>query len=166
MYTGQGAVTLSSEWLIRRRKGRQIAPPYLPGSVTEMPPMPLEEAAGLTAADVVHRRFTALPATVTVAQVREWFDESSHRNLAVLADDGRYIGSINREELMGEEDPLRPAAELSRFEPTVAPEDSAQAAHDLAVATPALRVPVVDRDGALVGVVGITGDLAGFCGTR
>lgn len=127
---------------------------------------PLDEAAQLTAADVVHKRFSALPATITVAQVRDWFAESSHRRLAVLADDGRYVGSLDREELSGELDPGRPAAEVSHFAPTIAPGDPARSAHEVAVAIPALRVPVVDADGALVGVVGVTEDLAGFCGTR
>jgi CBS-domain-containing membrane protein len=31
--------------------------------------------------------------------------------------------------------------------------------------TDARRVPVVDSDGHLLGVVGVTDDLAGFCGT-
>jgi CBS-domain-containing membrane protein len=127
---------------------------------------PLDAATELTAADVVHMRFSTLPASTTIAQAREWFTESSHRKLAVLADDGRYVGSLGREELGGELEPSRPAAEVSHFAPTVAPDDSARSAHELAVSTPALRVPVVDADGALVGVVGVTEDLAGFCGTH
>jgi CBS domain-containing protein len=55
--------------------------------------------------------------------------------------------------------------DLASDGPTVGPEASARAAHELAIATPALRIPVVDDNGILVGVVGITDDLAGFCGT-
>ena len=57
----------------------------------------LEEAAGLTVADVVHRRFSALPADATIGEVREWFAISTSRRMAFLADDGRYVGSLSRD---------------------------------------------------------------------
>lgn len=126
---------------------------------------PLEEATGLTVADVVHKRFSALPVDATVAQVRDWFAASSHRKIAVLADHRRYVGSLTRDDLGGDLDPLRPATDLASPGPTVTPEAPAHTAHKLAVATPVLRVPVVDHDGTLIGVVGITDDLAAFCGT-
>ena len=126
---------------------------------------PLEEATELTVADVIHKRFGALPADATVAQVRDWFAESSHRKLAVLAEDSRYVGSIMREDLDGDLDPRAPAADLASRGPVVAPDAPAHTAHELGVATPSLRVPVVDRDGTLLGVVGVTDDLAAFCGT-
>jgi CBS-domain-containing membrane protein len=125
----------------------------------------LDEATGLTVADVVHKRFTALPADATVAYVRDWFAESSHRKLAVLADDGCFAGSLTREDLDRDLDPIRPAIDLASDGPTVDPEASAHTAHELAIATPALRIPVVAHDGTLIGVVGVTDDLAGFCGT-
>lgn len=127
---------------------------------------PLDEATELTAADVVHKRFSVLPADTTVAQVRDWFAASSHRKVAVLADDRRYAGSLTREDVGGDLDPFRPAADVASPGPTVPPEAPARTAHELAIATPALRVPVVDHDGTLIGVVGITDDLAGFCGTQ
>lgn len=126
---------------------------------------PLDEAAGLTVADVIHKRFGALPADATVAQVRDWFAASSHRRVAFLADNGRYAGSLTPEQLGGDVDPTLSAADLARPEPTVAPDAPARAGYELAVATQALRAPVVDRDGTLIGVVGVTDDLAGFCGT-
>jgi CBS-domain-containing membrane protein len=127
---------------------------------------PLEEATGLSAADVVHKRFSALPVDSTIAQVRDWFAASSHRKIAVLADRQRYAGSLTRDDLDGDLDPHRPAADLARPGPTVTPEAHANTAHALAIATPVLRVPVVDHDGTLIGVVGITYDLAAFCGTK
>jgi CBS-domain-containing membrane protein len=127
---------------------------------------PLEEATGLTAADVVHKRFSALPVDATIAQVRDWFAASSHRRVAVLVDQRRYAGTLTRDDLGGDLDPLRPAADLASPGPTVTPEAPADAAHKLATATPVLRVPVVDHDGTLIGVVGITDDLAAFCGTE
>jgi CBS-domain-containing membrane protein len=126
---------------------------------------PLDDAADLTAADVIHKRFSALPADATVAQVREWFAASSHRRMAFLADHGRYAGALTRDDLDGNHDPTRSAAQLARPGPTIAPEAPAHAGYKLAIATDAHRVPVVDRDGTLVGVVGVTDDLAAFCGT-
>lgn len=127
---------------------------------------PLDEAAELTAADVIHKHFSALPADATVAQVRDWFAASSHRKMAFLADSGRYAGSLTREDLGGDLDQAQSAAQLARTGPTIAPEAPARAGYELAVATPALRVPVVGDDGTLIGVVGVTDDLAGFCGTH
>ncbi len=48
--------------------------------------------------------------------------------------------------------------------PTRAPDAPAKAGYELAIATPAQRVPVVAPDGTLIGVVGVTDDLAAFCG--
>ncbi len=127
---------------------------------------PIEAATGLTAADVVHKRFRALPAGATIALVREWFAESSHRQVAVLADGGRYAGSLTRDDLDGDHDAGRPAADVASPGPIVAPDAPAQMAYELATSTAALRVPVVDRAGTLVGVVGVTDDLGGFCGTH
>ena len=127
---------------------------------------PLHEAADRTAADVIHKRFGALPADASVAQVRDWFAASSHRRMAFLADHGRYAGSIMRDDLNGDLDATRPAAHLARPGPTIAPEARADAAYQLAIATEAHRVPVVDHDGTLIGVVGVTDDLAAFCGTN
>lgn len=124
----------------------------------------LQEAADLTAADVVHKRFSALPADATVDDVRAWFAASSHRRMAFLADRGRYVGSLTVGDLTSD-DSARSAAQLARLDPVVAADAPAQAAYELAIATDALRVPVVDGDGMLVGVVGVTDDLAAFCGT-
>lgn len=126
----------------------------------------LQDAVRLTAADVVHSRFSALPADATVAEVRNWFAASAHRRMAFLADHGRYAGSVTREQLEGDLDGTRSAAELARTEPTIAPDAPADAAFELAIATDARRVPVVDGHGTLIGVVAITDDLAAFCGSR
>lgn len=125
---------------------------------------PLDAAADLTAADVVHKRFSALPADATVAQVRDWFAASSHRKMAFLADDGRYAGSITRDDLDGDLDPAGSASHLASPGPTIAPDASARAGYELAISIDALRVPVVGGDGSLIGVIGVTDDLAGFCG--
>ncbi|MGZ4186109.1 MAG: CBS domain-containing protein [Solirubrobacteraceae bacterium] len=125
----------------------------------------VDDAAQLTVADVVHKHFTTLSATVSVSDVRAWFAASPHRRMALLADDGRYAGSLTVHDLDGEGDPLAPAAQYAQQGPTVAPEASAELGYELAMRTDTRRVPVVDADGMLLGIVAITADEAGFCGT-
>jgi CBS domain-containing protein len=130
-----------------------------------VPPTRVDDAAGLTVADVIHRRFTALPATATVGEVRDWFAESVHRRMAVLADDGRYAGSLAPADVSGDLDGSTPAASVARLGPTVAPEAPAGTGEELALLTDARRVPVVDGDGRLIGILSVTTDLKAFCGT-
>ena len=126
--------------------------------------MRIEDAVGLAAGDVIHKRFSALPASATVRDVRAWFAASSHRRMAFLADEGRYVGSLTREDLAGDIDADRAAAQLSHNGPVIAPDAPASVGHQLALSTDALRVPVVDHDGTLLGVIGVTDDLEAFCG--
>jgi CBS domain-containing protein len=125
---------------------------------------PLDSARQLACADVLHSRFDALPGTATVDDVRRWFAASSHRKMAFLAEDGRYLGSLTRQDVAEPLDGGRAAAEVARSGPTIAPDAPARAGHELAIAGGALRVPVVDNGGSLLGVVAVTEDLAGFCG--
>jgi CBS domain-containing protein len=125
----------------------------------------IEEAADLTVADVIHEKFSALPATATIGEVRDWFAASDSRRMAFLADGPRYAGSIPRERVPADVDPARLAVEIALDGPTVPPEDSAVHASEVALQTDARRVPVVDRDGRLLGVVSVTHDLESFCGT-
>ena len=121
------------------------------------------DATDLRVADVLHKRFSALPATSTIGEVREWFAASNHRRMAFLADEGRYAGSLTPSDLVG--DDARPAAEVAQLGPTISPEARAMDAHKLARTDDARRLPVVDADGRLLGVMAVTEDLAGFCGT-
>jgi Mg/Co/Ni transporter MgtE len=130
-----------------------------------MAPTRLDEAAGLTVADVTHSRFSALPASATVAEVREWFASSESHKLALFVDEDRYVGSLVPEDLAVAGDPAQPAAELAQRGTTVSPDEPAKRGEELALGSGTLRAPVVDADGRLVGVVAITADLQGFCGT-
>jgi CBS-domain-containing membrane protein len=125
---------------------------------------PLDITAQMACAEVAHSRFSALPGSASVEDVRRWFDESAHRKMAFLADEDRYLGSLTREDVADPADAARPAAEISRGGPTVAPDAPARTGHEVAIATGALRVPVVDGHGRLLGVVAVTEDLQGFCG--
>jgi CBS domain-containing protein len=125
----------------------------------------LEDAAGLHVADVIHQRFSATPASATVGEVHAWFEESTHRRIAVLVDEhGRYAGSVTAADLAGA-DASRPASEVARRGETIGPDAPAAEGFELASATDTLRLPVVDADGRLLGVVGVTDDRAAFCGT-
>ncbi len=124
---------------------------------------PLTDAGQLSASDVIHVRFSALPARCTVGEVRAWFGESTHRRMAFLADGDRYAGSIPLEALDGADDD-QPATAVALSGPTVAPGSSAREGYELAILTDANRVPVVDATGRLVGVIGVTEDRAAFCG--
>ena len=73
-----------------------------------MPKIRIDEADGLTVADITHAKFTALPATATIGDVREWFAASTSRRQAFVADDGRYVGSLTPQDLGGDADPARP----------------------------------------------------------
>src|SRR3954471_8196941 len=125
----------------------------------------LEEAAGLSVADVLHRKFSALPADTTIGAVRDWFAASTSRRMAFLADGERYVGSLTRDEVEGDLDPGAPGAKAAPPGPTVLPEAPASEGEQLALRTDARRVPVVDRDGRLLGVVSVTEDRQAFCGT-
>lgn len=100
----------------------------------------LSDVEGLTAADVMHRRLTSLPASTTVRELREYFAASGSRRLALVADHARP-------------------------EPVIGATAPAREARDLALADPSQRLPVVDAAGALVGVVAINRLRTGFCGT-
>ncbi len=130
-----------------------------------MPKIRIDEADALTVADITHAKFTALPATATVGEVRDWFAASTSRRQAFVAEDGRYVGSLTPDDVRGDADPARPAVEVAQDGPTVSPEAPATEGRDLALLTDSRRVPVVDGDGILLGVVAVTGDMQSFCGT-
>ena len=68
----------------------------------------IDEADGLTVADITHAKFTALPATATVADVRAWFAASTSRRQAFVADGERYVGSLTLDDLADERRPGAP----------------------------------------------------------
>lgn len=128
--------------------------------------LPLDAAAGRTAAELVHHKLTATPAGTTVAEIRAFFAASESRRLAVLVDrGGRFAGVLSREDADAAPDPDAPAASVARPGPTVAADAPAAEAREAALADPSRRVPVVGADGTLLGVVAIDKTLSAFCGT-
>jgi CBS-domain-containing membrane protein len=129
-----------------------------------MAPTRVDEAAGLTVADVTHARASALASGAKVGEVQAWFAESASHRLALIADDGRYLGRLLPEDVAGA-DPERLAVELAQRGATVAPQEPAARGEQLALESGIRRVPVVDGDDRLLGIVALTIDLQGFCGT-
>ena len=130
-----------------------------------MPKIRIDEADALTVGDITHAKFTALPATATIGDVRDWFAASTSRRQAFVADDGRYVGSLTPDDVGAEADPARPAIEVAQDGQTVSPEAPATEDRDLALLTESRSVPGDDSDGVLLGVVAVTGDMQSFCGT-
>jgi CBS domain-containing protein len=125
----------------------------------------LDEVEGLTAADVMHRHLTTLPATTTVGELRAYFAASASRRVALLTDHGRYLGSIAAASIPEAVDAGAAAADFVVRGPTIHPAEPATSARDVALEQTSLRLPVIDDAGALVGIVAITGRRDGFCGT-
>jgi Mg/Co/Ni transporter MgtE len=119
---------------------------------------------GATAADLMHSRLTALPATATVGELRAYFYASASHKLALIVDGERYVGSVAPDAL-GDAADDAPAAGLARREPVVRVDAPAAQAEAAALAEPSDRLPVVDEAGRLVGIVAINHARDGFCGT-
>ncbi len=124
----------------------------------------IADVDGLTAADLMHRRLTTLPATATVGELRAYFAESTSHKLALIVDGERYVGSV----AAGTVDAAAadaPVADLARRKPVVRADAPAAEAQAAALADPSGRLPVIDEAGRLVGIVAINRARDGFCGT-
>jgi CBS-domain-containing membrane protein len=125
----------------------------------------LHEVDGLTAASVMHRHFSTVPVTATVADVRAYFAASSSRQLATIVDGARYVGSIAPTTIAEDADASAPAADHATYGPVIDAQASAIVARDLALDQPSRRLPVINEGGELVGIVAINRRRDGFCGT-
>ncbi len=123
----------------------------------------IDEVEGRTARDVIHPRMSASDADAPIGELRAWFAGSTSRRLAVLVDaDGRFAGTTAAPPWP------RTARRLARY-PSARDIDPGRE-HAARRATSALaaasrRVPVVEADGRLVGVVALDKNLTCFCGT-
>jgi CBS domain-containing protein len=99
---------------------------------------------------------------VTVGELRAWFGGSASRRLAVIAADGGYAGALTPADVACDASSDQPALEVARGRPTVAPEAPALEGRDLAIASDARRIPVVDAEGRFHGVLAVTSDLQYF----
>ena len=117
-----------------------------------------EDTDGLTVADVMHAGVATMPPTATVGELRDWFAGSASRRLAVIADDGRYAGSLTPADIDAGLPADGPALDLAPSRPTITPGTPAATGRDLVVATDANRIPVVDEAGRFHGVLAVTRD--------
>jgi CBS domain-containing protein len=113
---------------------------------------------GLTVADVMHADVPTLSPAATVGDARAWFQAGASRRLALIADAGRYAGALTPADVGAGVPDDRLAVDVARPGPTVAPEATAPAGRDAVLRAGARRVPVVDGDGRLVGVLAVTAD--------
>lgn len=95
----------------------------------------------LTVADVMHGGVASMPSSVTVGELREWFGASASRRLAVIADAGRYRGSLTPADLAADVRPDEPALVAAPDGPTLAPETPAATGRDLSPSPPRAGSP-------------------------
>ena len=119
---------------------------------------------GLKAADLATRAST-LPVASTVGELRAYFAASSSRQLAVIVDGDRYVGSVAPADVPDDIDPAATVAGFAQRGPVIEASRAADEARDAALASPNARLPVVDGNGGLVGIVAVNHDRDGFCGT-
>ncbi|HEX4344674.1 MAG TPA: CBS domain-containing protein [Solirubrobacteraceae bacterium] len=117
-----------------------------------------DDTDGLVVADVMHDEVGALSADATVAEARLWFAPSVSRRLAIVADGDRYVGVVTPADLVTDLPADRPLASVARAGDSVAPDVPAATGLEIVLASATRRVPVVDGDGRLHGVLAITAD--------
>lgn len=114
--------------------------------------VPVDEAGPLVA-DLMLRDPRTVPATTTVAEAREALANPRERMLLVTVD-GRFAGAVPRDRVSDDLDArLTLDALLDADVPRVAPADAAARALELLDADESERLPVVETDGSLVGLV-------------
>jgi CBS domain-containing protein len=109
--------------------------------------------AGPLVADVMLRDPRTVPAATTVAEAREALANPRERMLLVTRD-GRFAGAVPRDRISDDlDDGLTLEALLDEETPRVTPEEPSRRALELLDADESERLPVVEADGSLVGLV-------------
>jgi CBS domain-containing protein len=116
-----------------------------------------------TVSDVMVRRPKTLAADATVADARRALEHSSVK-LLLLVDGGRFRGAVS--EIPADADPRDAALTYADAEPPIArAELTVSAALDRLEHRPSGRLVVLDDQEMLLGLVCLTPDGKGFCGT-
>ena len=123
--------------------------------------IPLDEA-GSHARDVMLDEPKAFPPTLTVAEARTVF-ESPKQKLLLICDGARYVGAIRRDGLDGAPDDQPATDFLDDTVPVMAPDDPSDRVPRLVESSGLTRIPVVDNDGTLLGLVCFNTSPATFC---
>jgi CBS domain-containing protein len=121
--------------------------------------------AGLSVRDLMIPHPKTLPTSATVAEVRDLF-ANAHVRSAVLVDGSAYAGMIDRGVIPDGAPGDQPAlAYATSALATVTPDDPIGVALERLDAAGALRLAVLDSDGAtLRGLLCLNGTATGFCG--
>ena len=121
--------------------------------------------AGLNVRDLMIPQPKTLPTTAKVDDVRDLFT-NAHVRSAVLVDGQAYAGMIDRGSIPDDAPGDAPALPFSTRElATVTPDDPISLALERLDAAGALRLAVLDADGAtLRGLLCLNGTATGFCG--
>ncbi len=124
----------------------------------------IDDAEGQLVEDVMISRPKTLPGGALVADVRLQFDRPSVRTV-LLADDGRFVGAIERDRLPEDASDQEPATRYIDEQPTtVTPDTTVSAAIELLRERNEPRLIVVDPDGVtLRGLLCVNGTATGFC---
>jgi len=125
----------------------------------------IDEIDGLDVAAITHAQLSTIRADATIADARAYFAASTSRRSAFVVERGRYLGSLTADELPSDGDPSAPVLPLARLGVTVGVDEPASARRDLALTSPSRRVPVLDADRRLLGVVAVNRTGEWFCGT-
>jgi CBS domain-containing protein len=108
--------------------------------------------AGPRARDVMLDAPKTFPPTATVAQAREAL-ASPKQKLLVVCDGDRYVGAIRRDGLDGADDAATIDGYVDGGVPVMAPDDPSGRVPELVEQAGLTRIPVVDADGVLRGLV-------------
>ncbi len=114
-----------------------------------------------TVADVVVRLPKTVPANASVAEARSCFADD-HVHMLLFTESGRLLGTLVREDL--DETASGPALRHARLTGrTVSADLPAEDARQLLLRRGQRRLAVVDRDGALLGLLCLKRRRTGFC---
>jgi CBS domain-containing protein len=108
--------------------------------------------AGPSAADVMLRDPRAVPPSTTAGEARSTFENPRVR-LLLVAEGDRFLGAVTRDDLGDAVEDERTLGELAGDAVLVRPEDPVERVVGLLREEDTDRLPVVDGDGALLGLV-------------
>jgi CBS domain-containing protein len=118
--------------------------------------------AGPSATDVMLRDPRAVPPSTTAGEARATFENPRVR-LLLVAESDRFLGAVTRDDLGEAVEDERTLGELAGDAVLVRPEDPVERVVGLLGEQDTDRLPVVDGDGALLGLVCFNRRQGHFC---
>jgi CBS domain-containing protein len=118
--------------------------------------------AGPRVRDVMLLEPNTVPPTTTVAEARRIF-ESPRQKALLVCDGSRYVGAIGRDGLDGADADAPLARLVDAQAPTLGPEDETARVYEVVERHGLTRIPVVDADSSLLGLVCFNRSRDAFC---